>query len=104
MHLYEKNWKAAEESLHGLTMLDTDNSNLRHNWPKDIGVWRSQIQLALCAEGRYRSGLNGIAEQRTLGEGMLYDLVSCCARKFECCCESVIFSPVLRKGFENAKK
>ena len=103
MHLYEKNWKAAEESLLDI-MHYVDNRDLRHGWPKDIGVWRSQIQLALCAEGRYRNGLNGIAEQRSLGEGMLYDLVSCCACKFESHGSIVVFSPVLRKGFENAKK
>jgi len=103
MHLYEKNWKAAKESLLD-TMHYVDDRDLRHGWPKDIGVWRSQIQLALCAEGRYRNGLNGIAEQRSLGEGMLYDLVACCARKFESHGSIVVFSPVLRKGFENAKK
>ena len=102
MHLYEKNWKAAEESLLD-TMHYVDDRDLRHDWPKGIGVWRSQIQTALCAEGRYRNGLNGIAEQRSLGEGMLYDLVACCARQFEHE-GNVIFSPVLRKGFENAKK
>jgi len=104
MHLYEKNWQAAKESL--LVPIGRQyraNIDLRHDWPRDIGVWRSQIQTALCAEGRYRNGLNGIAEQRSLGEGMLYDLVSCCARKFGHD-ENVIFSPVLRKGFENAKK
>lgn len=102
MHLYEKNWQAAEESLCN-TMLYVDDRDLQHNWPKDKRLWRKQIQTALCAEGRYRKRLNGIAEQRSLGEGMFYDLIACCARQFGHD-NNVIFSPVLRRGFENAKK
>jgi len=101
IHLYEKNWGAAEESLLN-TMNYLDDRRLQHHWLRDTKPWRSQIQTALCAEGRYRNKLNGIAEHRLLGEGMLYDLVSCCAQQFGH--NTICFSPVLRKGFQNAKK
>jgi len=101
MHLYEKNWKAAEEALLN-TIHYVDDRRLQHHWFRDTKSWKAQIQTALCAEGRYRNKLNGIAEHRSLGEGMLYDLVSCCAQQFGH--DTICFSPVLRKAFQNAKK
>ena len=98
MHLYEKNWKAAEEAL----VCPTRYSRLIHNWPRDNFHWQKQIQMALCAEGRYRHNLNGIAEHRSLGEGMFYDLVSCCANQFKRIV--TVKSPILNKALMQMKK
>ena len=98
-HLYEKNWKAAEEALK-FTNID---DRIQHDWTPSKAPWKSQIQTALCAEGRFRNSLNGIAEQNTLKNEMLHDVVSCCAKQFGYM-NRIAYSPILQKGFENAKK
>ncbi len=99
MHLYEKNWQAAEEALNG-TNYSIDDWNLKHSWSHCQRPWRSYVQSALCAEKLYRKGLNGIVEHRQLN-GMLCDLVSCCAYKFGYTTQ--IYSPVLRQAMKNSK-
>jgi len=81
MHLYEKNWVAAEEALHS-EHYETDWWRLEHEWSNDLTMdWHEQIQQALCAEGRYRKGLTGIEECIRLSD-FLYDIVVCCSHQF----------------------
>lgn len=103
-HLYEKNWKAASEAIDVGSRMLYDVFKLTHDWENKsnrlgaVGYHRD-TQIALCAEGRYRTGLNGTAEHHQLTNNrMMFDVVTCCARKFEY--EDTVYSPMLRKGLE----
>lgn len=107
LHLYEKNWQAASESLNKLRRVSSVNTCLKHGWfkrneLKDLtnqeAYWKTQVQRALLAEGRYRNGLDGSAEQAKLCD-MLYDAVSCCARRFGWL--KPTHSPVLQEALKN---
>lgn len=100
LHLYEKNWQAASESLNKSRRISSVDACLKHGWvevDQKIG-WIDQVQRALLAEGRYRKGLDGSAEQEGLCD-VLNDAVSCCARRFGWL--KSIHSPVLQEAFMN---
>lgn len=107
LHLYEKNWQAASESLNKSRCVSSVDKCLKHGWigsnrlkchMDQRAYWKAQVQRALCAEGRYRNGLDGSAEQVELCD-MLYDAVSCCARQFDWL--SPTSSPILQKALKN---
>ena len=104
LHLYEKNWAAAREALES-RYYPVEYRRLEHEWnltKNYINDWKGDIGQALECEEYYRTheGSNDLnVDLDHPYSGMLYDIVACCAQKWNW--NLIITSPVLLKALKN---
>jgi len=99
MHLYEKHWKAAEESLNIDRYYKAECNRIEHNWtPQDRrGNWTKDIIKAIEAEEaiRIKNQFNVVMPECE----MLKDLVRCCRKKLlSGCVQPSPSSPMLQEA------
>lgn len=108
MHLYEKNWKAAEEAIGRNTKNFLDNPNypskyerLEHEWNKMIpDPWQEDVQRAINREQSIRKGQSNLDVPYNR---MLHDCLLCCASEWSVFAAKPK-SPILREAIKNVKK
>ncbi len=100
VHLYEKNWKAAEEALEG-NYPDLSYRRLEHDWNWDTPEnWQNDVLHATYCEREIREGGHNVLFPTNV---MLRDCVLCCATKW-IDWGHLPKSPVLLEALKNVKK
>ena len=98
MHLYEKNWKAAEEAIK--SDYPSDFCRLEHEWNYDIPEnWQRCVDRAIRNENQIRT-MTSVPRLFPINV-MLRDLVLCCATKW-IDWGHLPHSPVLLEAIKNA--
>lgn len=91
-HLYEKNWKAAEEATSTMFALTPDQTRMQHGWAHDkCETWREAIAIAHAVERLARIGEIGqmsreyehLSNLLRNQQNVLCDVTSCCANKWD---------------------